>query len=285
ALGRTVMGVPGPVTSAASQGVHQLIRARNALLVTGDQKYVDAWRAMADAVNSHARTVDGKKEYPTMHGADGWYGWQTTPWNVGALEVWYWSQRADDRARLGKNDWADYLEGKNPDYPTKVLQRDLASIGRKVAVFRADDSVPEKRLADNMMDANPAATAALVQLMWGALVPGRDGGLMNARVRYFDPERKRAGVPDEVGALVSAMSDTQTTVTLVNLSKTEPRTVIVQGGGYGEHRIETVAQGGSTTKVGAPTFTVRLAPGAGTRLSLTMKRHATVPTVEFPWDR
>ncbi|MCZ4498175.1 MAG: protecting protein DprA [Marmoricola sp.] len=32
-LGRSLMGVPGPVTSAASQGVHQLIRTRNALLV------------------------------------------------------------------------------------------------------------------------------------------------------------------------------------------------------------------------------------------------------------
>jgi len=262
-----------------------LVGFNNALLVTGEQKYVDAWRTMADAVNSHARTVDGKKEYPTMHGAEGWYGWQATPWNVGALEVWYWSQRADDRARLGKSDWVDFLDGKNPDYPTKVLERDLASIGRKVEKFRADDSVPEKRLADNMMDSNPAAATALQQLMWGALPSGRDGGLMNARVRYFDPERKRAGVPDDVGALVSAMSDTQTTVTLVNLSKTEPRAVLVQGGGYGEHRIATVEQAGAKTKVEGETFTVRLAPGAGATLTLTMKRYAGVPTVVFPWDR
>lgn len=33
-LSRIVMGVPGPVTSAPSQGVHELIRARGALLVT-----------------------------------------------------------------------------------------------------------------------------------------------------------------------------------------------------------------------------------------------------------
>ena len=43
---------------------------------------------MIDAVNSHAREVDGRKQYPTMHGADGWYGWRDAPWNVGALEVW-----------------------------------------------------------------------------------------------------------------------------------------------------------------------------------------------------
>lgn len=262
-----------------------LVGFNNALLVTGDQKYVDAWRTMTDAVNAQTRTVDGQKEYPTMFGAKGWYGWQRTPWSIGALETWYWSQRRDDRARLGPNAWVDYLEGKNPAYAESALRRDLAGIAQKVAKFRADDSLPEKRLADNMMDSNPAATAALVQLMWGALLPGREGGLLNARLRYFDPEQKRAGVPDDVGALVSGMSDTRTVVTLVNLSATASRTVLVQGGGYGEHRIESVEQGGVATRVGADTFSARLAPGAGATLTLTMTRYAHAPTVVFPWDR
>ncbi len=41
-LSRTLMGVPGPVTSATSQGVHQLIRARNALLVTDGTEVLEA---------------------------------------------------------------------------------------------------------------------------------------------------------------------------------------------------------------------------------------------------
>jgi DNA processing protein len=41
-LNRTVMGVPGPITSAASQGVHQLIRTRNALLVTSGADVLEA---------------------------------------------------------------------------------------------------------------------------------------------------------------------------------------------------------------------------------------------------
>jgi DNA processing protein len=36
------MGVPGPVTSATSQGVHQMIRARNALLVTDGAEVLEA---------------------------------------------------------------------------------------------------------------------------------------------------------------------------------------------------------------------------------------------------
>ena len=41
-LGRPVMGVPGPVTSAPSAGVHQLVRARDALLVTSGEEVLEA---------------------------------------------------------------------------------------------------------------------------------------------------------------------------------------------------------------------------------------------------
>jgi DNA processing protein len=40
-LGRPVMGVPGPVTSAPSAGVHQLIRARDATLVTSGEEVLE----------------------------------------------------------------------------------------------------------------------------------------------------------------------------------------------------------------------------------------------------
>jgi len=41
-LSRSLMGVPGPVSSASSQGVHLLIRNRNALLVTGGADVLEA---------------------------------------------------------------------------------------------------------------------------------------------------------------------------------------------------------------------------------------------------
>ena len=156
---------------------------------------------------------------------NGWYGWRDAPWNVGALEVWYWSQkprgpgaRRQRRTSLGRG-WIDFLRGQNAGYPEQALERDLESHRRAADARCARDTTPpEKRLADNMLDYNPAATESLVQLMWGALMPGRAGGLLNARLRYFDPDRKRAGVPEDVAALVSELSDTQTTVTLVNLN-------------------------------------------------------------------
>ena len=151
--------------------------------------------------------------------------------------------------------------------------------------MRRDTTPPERRLADNMLDYNPAATESLVQLMWGALLPGREGGLLNARLRYFDPDRRRAGLPEDVAALVSELSDTRTVVTLVNLNQAERRTVIVQGGGYGEHQFSSVTSGDRTIALNGPLLTVRLEPGCGSRLELQMKRYANAPTVKHPWQR
>jgi hypothetical protein len=262
-----------------------LVGFSNALLVSGDRKYVDAWRRMIAAVNSNARKVDGRVEYPTMHGADGWYSWRAQPWSVGALEVWYWSMNDEDRPRVGADPWVEFLDGRNPGYAEASLERDLASIPRKLETIGADRTPPDKRLADNMLDANPAAAEALVRLMLGALVPGREGGLLNARLRYFDPARRRAGVPEDVAALVTSLGDRRTVVTLVNTSASEPRTVIVQAGGYAEHQFESVAWNGRTERLDARDVTVRLAPGAGATLTLAMRRYVNPPTVKFPWSR
>ncbi len=262
-----------------------LVGFNNALWVSGDQKYVDAWRNMINAVNANARTNSGRVEYPTMHGEQGWYGWQPRPWNIGALEVYYWSMKSNDLSRVANNGWIAYLQGQDASYPETVLRRDLNTIQSRINAMRRDSLPPEKRLADNMLHFNPAATASLVQLMWGGLPPGVDGGLVNARLRYFDPARKRAGVPEDIGALVSKLTDGETVVTLVNLNNTELRTVMMQGGAYGEHQFESVTIGEKTTRIDSALLTVQLNPGSGDRLTLRMKRYANPPTVLHPWHR
>ena len=137
-----------------------------------------------------------------------------------------------------------------------------------------------------MLDYNPAATDALVRLMLGALVPGREGGLLNARLRYFDPVRRRAGVPEDVAALVSELGDRRTVVTLVNLNPSTAAHRRRPGRrATREHQFESVTWNGRTQPVDARAFTVRLAPGAGATLTLAMRRYANTPTVAFPWDR
>ena len=133
-----------------------------------------------------------------------------------------------------------------------------------------------------MLDLNPVTTTALIQLTQGVLEPDRRGTLVNSRLRYFDPARKRAGLPEDVAALVSGMTDTTTVVTLVNIGSA-PRQVVVQGGAYAEHTIESVDSNGKTVTVGKPNFTVTLDPGAGGQLTLKMRRYSSDPTVKFPF--
>ena len=261
-----------------------IVGFNNALWVTGDPKYIDAWRDMIDAVNANARVADGRKQYPTMYGPNGWYGWQAQPWNVGALEIWYWSMKPADLERVRQNNpWIAYLQGENASYPETALRNDLRSMETRVTRMRADLTTPADRLADNMMDFNPAAVDALIRLTLGGLPTGRDGGLLNARLRYFDPARQRAGLPESVAALVSEMTDAGTVVMLVNLDKASSRDVVVQGGAYGEHRIESVEVAGKSVAVGKRSFNVRLAPGAGSKITLRMKRYSEQPTVSFPF--
>ena len=73
-------------------------------------------------------------------------------------------------------------------------------------------------------------------------------------------------------------------MTLVNLSPVEARTVTVQGGAYAEHQIVGVRdEGGQETAVDGSHFVVRLAPGAGARLEIGLRRYANPPTVAQPW--
>ena len=87
---------------------------------------------------------------------------------------------------------------------------------------------------------NPVVTEALVQLTWGGPQVIYNGGLQQARVRYYDAERRRPGPARLVAALVSCIDPEATVVDLVNLDPEQDRTVIVQAGAFAEHTIEAV---------------------------------------------
>jgi hypothetical protein len=118
---------------------------------------------------------------------------------------------------------------------------------------------------------------------WARTSPGQGGCLLFSRLRYFDPEKKRAGVPEDVAALVDSLSADSVTVTLVNLNPTDAKIVTVQAGAYGEHQVTAVVQGDKSLDVNKRSFDVRLARGAGAKLKVEMKRFANEPTLSFPW--
>lgn len=267
----------------------------NAYLLTGDDKYLDVWRKQADRLNREKRTVDGKVQTPTMYGAEGWYGWKDGLHQLNSLDIWWFSMKPSDRARAPDHPWVGFLEGRNPDFPETALRKDLARVAEMAKAEREDTTTPDTRLADARLEYNPASVASLMQTMMGALHIGRPpwgpttanagGSPLYARLRYFDAEARRAGVPEDVAALIDQMTADETAVTLVNLSPTQSREIVIQGGGYGEHRIKTATVDGKTQPVNASAFTLKLAPGAGTRVVLAMDRYVNPPTLKFPWDR
>jgi hypothetical protein len=257
----------------------------NALLLTGNPKYVDVWRKLIDAVNANGRKIDGQMMYPTMYGNDGWYAFTPRKYSQGALNVWYWSMDPRDRDRLGENGWLNFLDGKDPDYAERTFAQEFLTIRGHIVGLRADRTTPQTRLADDPLAYNPATVYALVNLMLGGLYPGHVGSPLHCRVRYFDPEKRRAGVPDDVAALVDRLTDTQTGITLVNLNPVAGHSVIVQGGAYAEHEFADVTVDGRKRAVDAPSLTIELAPGSGARLLLTTHRYAHPPSLKFPWDQ
>lgn len=255
----------------------------NAYLLTGDDRYLEAWRKQRDTINAQVRTIDGKTMYPRMHGDQGWYGYVPEKYAFNNLEIYFLSMKAQDRAQLPTTGWLGYLDGKNPSYPEQVLRSDLMSIGRTVAAMRKDPTTPDTRLADDPMKYNPARVKALRELMTGGIYSGKHSSVLHCRLRYFDPVARRAGVPDDVAALVERMSADEVTFVLVNVNQVEARELVVQAGAYAEHQFTSVGIDGKSMQVDSPSFRVHLEPGSGARITAKMRRYANQPTLQFPW--
>ncbi|MFN0021118.1 MAG: hypothetical protein ACKVP0_22965 [Pirellulaceae bacterium] len=271
----------------ASRNQHQagLPGFMNAYMLTGDDRFLDAWRKQIDAVNANKKVVDGKTAYPRMYGDKGWYDFTPEKYSEGAMEIAYLSMKPDDLARVATHPWLSYLSGKNGGYPEKALRGELANIRKTVQAMRSDRTTPDTRLSDDPMEFNPASVVSMIELALGGLHPGRNGSALFCRLRYFDPETQRAGFPEDVAALIDEMTDERVSVTLVNANQLQARRVIVQAGGYAEHRFTSVELGGKAQPIDGPQLAVELAPGSGARLSFTMKRFVNKPTMKFPWHQ
>ena len=276
--------VPQTGEKAHRNGISRgIIGFGNALLVTGEQKYIDVWRKLIKTVNANAKVVDGQTVYPSMHGDDGWYEFGPRPFAPGAVQTYLWSMNPEDR-ELAENEWIRYLEGDNRDYPVTTLENALEEVRARVKGMRAENLTDDTRLSDDTLQFNPAMVGGLIELMLGGTNPAF-GETLHCRLRYFDPDGGRAGVPEDIGALVESMTGEDVTVSLVNVSPVHPHTLIVQAGAYAEHQITSVTDHTTRIPVDNSSFRVRLAPGTGTRLTIKMSRYANPPTLTFPWDR
>jgi hypothetical protein len=257
----------------------------NAYYLTGDDRYLDVWRKQADVINAQGKNINGKLMTPRMYGDAGWYGYVPGQYTSNSLEIYYLSMKRDDLRRTPMTGWLSFLEGRHPDYPEKALRADLARVRDHIAGMRSDKTTPDTRLADDPMKYNPASVTSLINLMLGGVHITRKGSILPCRLRYFDPVRRSAGIPEDVAALVEGLTDDETVVTLVNVNQIEPRTMIMQAGGYAENHFISMSVDGKLIPVDSSAATIHLEPGCGSRLVIKMDRFVNQPSLMFPWNR
>ncbi len=244
--------------------------------------------------------------------------------------VWYLSMDAGDKTRLkqlrnhrrrdwehvifephskkdlGGNDqaWVAFLDGEFPDYPEQILQHNLAQVYHRLDFMGQDRQDPRTYGDAYLQLRNPISLEGLIQLTMGGPRPIYNGGLLMVRVRYYDGDRRRPGLPEDVAALVTAVEADRTVLELVNLSAAQERSVIVQAGGFGEHQFTevhyAVRQSGETVSphyqgrvaprtvehsrtVNGQWFEVRLQPASQITLDIGTKRFVHDPSYAEPW--
>ena len=278
-------------TAASFQGF------ANGLLLTGDQAYIDVLRKQMDLVLDAAKVVDGKTLLPTMYGDprgyafDGepeFYRYQPVTYSDRLAEIYLWSMEDRDLARVPLEDerWIAFLQGADPGYPIRAMHGDFRHVRDRLEAQQNDATTAETRLADYLLGIMPATTETLTRLTTGGYFARGRIWVLHSRLRYFDPDRKRAGLPPDVAALVHELQDDSVAVTLVNVNQAEEREVLVQAGGYAEHQFTGVDSGAGSgmRNIDSKVIAVKLAPGAGQRLELRMKRYANRPDLSLPWN-
>lgn len=270
----------------------------NALLLTGDQAYTQVLRRQVDNLYAAAKKEDGRILLPRYYGDNGWYGFHDgesgSPGGLSNLrdvetDIYMWGLEPRDLERLPKRGWIGYLTSGDAASPFDAFQRGIQEIRDAADRLRADKSAYDfPHHATRGAGKNPVSVTALINLTMGGNDPNGSGHgplPLHTQVRHFDAERRRAGLPQDVAALVERIDAGRVTLTLVNTSPFHFRTLTVQMGAYAEHHATSVIIGDRTIAVDAPYFTVRLAPGAGDTLTINVQRYVHRPTLAFPWDR
>jgi hypothetical protein len=195
---------------------------------------------------------------PMRYRDEGWFDYHPMS-IVHPLAIWNITQDDEDRQRIqslrdrSSRDWSRvtssrnkednghesawwcYINGENQDYPAQILTAAYEQVCRRIEQQRTDNADIENVHIHHWQNLNPITTEALVQITLGAPQVIYYGGMLVSRVRYFDAQKHRPGLPQDVAALVETLEPERTVIRLINLSPLHEREVIIQAGGLGEH--------------------------------------------------
>lgn len=245
-----------------------------------------------------ARQVDGWFEFMPMHPSDVAHLWMMSmePQDLQRSEqiskktgakfaINAWHHTKDQGGHDGA--WLAYMREEYPEYPETILKHNLTQVDGRLA-FMEEDKEEAKNYSDSYFQRrNPVTCEGLVQLTLGGPLPHYNGGLLVSRLRHFDAQRKRPGLPPDVGALVSRMTADCTELQLVNLNEKESRDVLIQAGAMGEHNFTNVCfksgKDNKTFEINDKYLQVHLPPATQITLGLGMQRFANAPSYKHPW--
>jgi hypothetical protein len=284
-----------------------LVAAANAVLLTGDLSHLDLPRSQLDLIWARGHVEDGVFQVPHRYGDGGWFDYRP-PNPRFYIFLYHISQSPQDlerierfenrhawptvEGRFGKGPiqyasppWFSYLSGQNPGYPERSLSVTLDEIARRLEAIANDDLGDAASWnVHHWQKRDPVIPGPLAQQTMGADWLYH-GGLIQARLRHFDLQRRRSGLPEKVGALVEETTPESVRLTLANLDIDEEKDVLIQAGAFAEHAfvdVQPAAPEGVPVPVNASSFQVHLEPAAQTSLLIRMKRFVNTPTYDFP---
>ena len=216
--------------------------------------------------------------------------------------------------------YVGFLEGRYPDYPEDVLRHSIDLIYKQVDILngeragipaalgyapdgseqweqlraitgelreryglRFDESVVHSYYQTFLLYRTPLSMEAMLNLTMGAMTPIYNGGLLHSELRWFNADRKRPGLPEDVAALIEKIDGDRVTVTVCNLDPVRTHTAVIQGGAYGEHRIEAIFDGDRREKIEDKWCQLSFAPGTRATFTLELKHYAYQPSLEQPF--
>ena len=286
-----------------------------AVLLTGNRDWFELPRSQLRVMQSKARSGRSGREIPLRYdNTRGWHHYLPEP-PYSAVNLWAVTQEAQDWTQVeqiadarggfeGDPDleWAFFLRGRNQDLPERAFRGDLRFVDSKMHHIRNERGDPETWYDAKWLSLEPMPTDNLVRLTLGGPPVQKRGEMLQARVRYFDADRKQPGLPADVAALVRRIDGEQIQLEIVNTNLFQPRRMIVQAGTYGEHRFVGLRYSTSkdeqhpsardanwlasemrSEEIDAPTFLLELAPGAGIRIEATQKLWVNPGSYRFPW--
>ncbi len=245
-----------------------------------------------------ALQVDGWFEFMPMHASDVAHLWamsmeaadqerarKIAKKTGSKFDINAWHHTKDSGGHDGS--WLAYMRGEYPKYPEAILNHNLSQVEARLNFMANDEEDPANYGDAYFQRRNPITCEGLVQLTCGGPLPHYNGGLFVTRLRHFDAQQKRPGLPADVGALVTKMTADTTALQLVNLNTTERREVIVQAGAMGEHNFTSVCVKGSqneqATPVNGTSVRIHLPPNTEIDLELGMERFVNTPSYRQPW--